>query len=155
MSLSAPINELKRKAKLLRRRTGIPHNEALACIAKEEGYSSWGLLLRDNEAQRRRSHLKPSTGYLIEALPVDEDYRNRAIEIANEAFEMVFDRIEPENPEDTRALWDAAEYVDKHHLSPDMLPIDSEYALSLIEAFMLHHVIDLANVADYDAVNDN
>lgn len=55
----------------------------------------------------------------------------------------------------TRALWDAAEYVDKHHLSPDMLPIDSEYALSLIEAFMLHHVIELANVADYDAVNDN
>ena len=61
-------------------------------------------------------------------------------------------RMEPDNPEETRALWDAAEYVDHHHLSADMLPIDSEYALSLIEAFLVHHVIDLAVQADRKAV---
>lgn len=53
-------------------------------------------------------------------------------------------RIRPDNPETTRSLWDAAKYVDHHHLSADMLPIDSEYALSLIEAFLVHYVIDLA-----------
>ena len=40
MNLSAPINELKRKAKLLRRSEGIPLNQALTCIAQEEGYTS-------------------------------------------------------------------------------------------------------------------
>ena len=39
MNLSAPINELKRKAKLLRRSEGIPLNQAQARIAKEEGYA--------------------------------------------------------------------------------------------------------------------
>ena len=57
-------------------------------------------------------------------------------------------RIEPDNPKDTRALWDAEDYVDNHHLSDDMLPIDSEYALSLIEAFLVHDVIRLAVEAD-------
>lgn len=41
INLSAPINELKRKAKLIRREEGIPLNQALARIAKEEGYASW------------------------------------------------------------------------------------------------------------------
>ena len=48
----------------------------------------------------------------------------------------------------TRELWDVDDYVDNHHLRDDMLPIDSEYALSLIEAFLVHHVIDLATEAD-------
>ena len=61
-------------------------------------------------------------------------------------------RIEPDNPRDTRALWNAEHYVDHHHLSEDMLPIDSEYALSLFEAFLLHHVVDLAVQADKKAV---
>ena len=62
-------------------------------------------------------------------------------------------RIEPDNPMGTRARWDAEDYVDNHHLSDDTLPIDSEYALSLIEAFLVYHVIDLAVQADGIAVN--
>lgn len=50
MNLSAPINELKRKAKLLRRSEGIPLNQAYSRIANEEGYANWGLLIRDYEA---------------------------------------------------------------------------------------------------------
>jgi hypothetical protein len=153
MNLSAPINELKRKAKLLRRAEGIPLNQALTRVAKEEGYASWGLLIREYEAQQPKAAVQPRTGYQITSLPVNEAYRKEAIELANSTFEMVMRRIEPDNPKDTRARWDAEDYVDNHHLSPDMLPIDSEYALSLIEAFLGHHVIGLAVEADKMAVN--
>lgn len=148
MKLSAPINELKRKAKLIRRKEDIPLNRALERIAKEEGHASWGLLIHDYEAQKPKPNALPRTGYQITSLPVDASYRREAISLANSTFEMVVRRIEPDNPRDTRALWDAEDYVDNHHLSPDMLPIDSEYALSLIEAFLVHHVIDLAVRAD-------
>lgn len=155
MNLSAPINELKRKAKLLRRAEDIPLNQALARIAKEEGYASWGLLIRDYEAQQSKPAVQPRTGYQITSLPVDDAYRKEAIELANSTFEMVMHRIEPDNPKGTRARWDAEDYVDNHHLSADMLPIDSEYALSLIEAFLVHHVIDLAVQADGMAAEEN
>ncbi len=155
MNLSAPINELKRKAKLLRRAEGIPLNQAQARIAKEEGYASWGLLIRDYEAQKPKPAVQPRTGYQITSLPVDDAYRKEAIELANSTFEMVMRRIEPDNPKDTRILWDAEDYVDNHHLSADMLPIASEYALSLIEAFLVHHVIDLAVQADGMATEEN
>lgn len=151
MNLSAPINELKRKARLLRRSEDIPLNQAYARIANEEGCASWGLLIRDYEAQKPKPNARPRTGYQITSLPVDDGYRREAIELANSTFEMVISRIGPDNPVETRRLWDAVEYVDHHHLSADMLPIDSEYALSLIEAFLVHHVINLAVQADRNA----
>ena len=148
MNLSAPINELKRKAKLIRRAEGIPLNQALARLAKEEGYASWGLLIRDYESQKPKPNVQPRTGYQITSLPVDDAYRKEAIDLANSTFEMVMRRMEPDNPKETRALWDADDYVDNHHLRADMRPSDSEYALSLIEAFMVHHVLDLVMHAD-------
>ncbi|WP_139346263.1 hypothetical protein [Pseudorhizobium flavum] len=39
-------------------------------------------------------------------------------------------------------------YVDKLLLTEDMLPIQRHYAASLIEAFLVHHVLDLAFEAD-------
>lgn len=155
MNLSAPINELKRKAKLLRRSEGIPLNQAYARIAKDEGYASWGLLIRDYEAQKPKPTVQPRTGYQITSLPVDDAYRKEAIELAESTFEMVMRRIEPDNPKQTRVLWNAENYVDNYHLSADMLPIDSEYALSLIEAFLVHHVINLAVQADGMAAEEN
>jgi replicative DNA helicase len=44
MKLSAPIFQLKHKAKKLARDTHIPLNKALNRIAKDEGFSSWSLL---------------------------------------------------------------------------------------------------------------
>lgn len=148
MDLSAPIYELKRKAKNLRRETGLPHNQALDRIAREEGYQSWSLLIRKLEDQKPKPLVRPKTGYPIESLPFSAEYRAEAIDLANSTFEMAFRRIEPNNPKKTRELWDVADYVDNHHLSDDMLPIDSEYALSLIEAFLWRHVVDLAVEAD-------
>ncbi len=43
-TLSAPVFQLKRKAKLLSRDTGITLNEALNQIAREEGFHHWSLL---------------------------------------------------------------------------------------------------------------
>jgi hypothetical protein len=70
---------------------------------------------------------------------------------ANQVFEAVLNRIEAENPERTRKLWNAEHYVDNILLTDDMLPIDRAYALSLIDAFLVHHVIDLAAQADKQA----
>jgi hypothetical protein len=47
----------------------------------------------------------------------------------------------------TRDLWDPARYVGDL-LTPDMLPISRDYALSLIDAFLVHHIIDLEVKAD-------
>lgn len=45
MALSAPIHQLKRKARLLSRAERIPLHAALDRIAAEEGYRSWSLLV--------------------------------------------------------------------------------------------------------------
>lgn len=150
MVISAPIYALKRKAKLLSRKPGVPLHEALDIVAKEQGYKSWGLLIRDHDAQKPKpdARLETAGSFQITTLPLDPAYRAQAIELADATFSRVMRRIEPDNPELTQHLWNAADYVDNHHLTPDMLPISSDYALSLIEAFMVHHVIGLAVEAD-------
>ena len=87
----------------------------------------------------------------ITALLLDQSDRAEFVEAANKVFEAVLDRIEPQNPEATRRLWSAEHYVDKLLLTDDMLPIDRAYALSLIEAFLVHHVVDLVVQADEQA----
>src|ERR1700754_1460847 len=44
MRLSAPIYQLRRKARLLSREAGIPLHEALNRIAAQEGFAGWSLL---------------------------------------------------------------------------------------------------------------
>jgi replicative DNA helicase len=44
MALSQPVHRLKRHARLLSRREGIPLHAALDQVAREEGFSSWSLL---------------------------------------------------------------------------------------------------------------
>jgi hypothetical protein len=148
MELSAPIYELKRKAKQLRREKGLRHSEALNCIAKEEGFTSWSLLIHKYEDQKPKPTTQDSVSFEVSELPLDTDFRAEAIDVANAAFERVFARIEPDNPKMTRKLWDAEKHVDEDHFSHENLPIDSEYALSLIETFMLSHVVGLATTAD-------
>ena len=45
MRLSAPVYQLKRKARLLSRTDNIPLHEALDRIAVREGFAAWSLLL--------------------------------------------------------------------------------------------------------------
>lgn len=44
MKLSAPIFQLKRRAKLMARSNSVPLNEALDQVAREEGFARWSLL---------------------------------------------------------------------------------------------------------------
>ena len=44
MKLSQPIHRLKRRARLLSRREGIPLHAALDRVAREEGFSAWSML---------------------------------------------------------------------------------------------------------------
>ena len=62
MPLSAPIHELKRKARLLSRNERIPLHAALDRIAAEEGYRSWSLLAV------RQPALLPAAGVLLPQL---------------------------------------------------------------------------------------
>lgn len=55
MKLSAPIYQLKRKAKLLARHQEIPLNKALNSIAGQEGFASWSLL-----SAKASTHLHPA-----------------------------------------------------------------------------------------------
>jgi len=89
------------------------------------------------------------------SLPTNEECREEFINEANRSFERVFKRIEPEHPEQTRKLWDAQKYIDEDVLTPDKLPIDRDYALSLVDAFMVSYVIQLAVKADEQAVKLN
>lgn len=84
----------------------------------------------------------------ISSLPLNKDDREEFIKAANQSFERVFSRIEYDNPELTRSLWDAEKYIDEDILTPDRLPIDRDYALSMIDAFMGGYVIQLAAEAD-------
>jgi replicative DNA helicase len=45
MELSQPIHRLKRRARLLSRREGIPLHAALDRVAREEGFSAWSMLV--------------------------------------------------------------------------------------------------------------
>lgn len=84
---------------------------------------------------------------VISALPLGEADRRAFIECANQSFERVLARIEPNNPETTRRLWNAEANVDST-LRVEMLPIDRDYALHLVEVFLVHHVVYLAVHAD-------
>lgn len=138
--LTKPIYVLKRRAKELSRERGIPLHEAQKLVAKQEGFASWSLLVSQPKAE--------PVSTVIESLPVSPSVRAEAIKIANFTFERAFDGIEPDNPVETRALWNAEDYVDNEWLSEDTIPIGQDYALSLIEALLVHHVIDLAVQAD-------
>ncbi|TKC04320.1 hypothetical protein [Pedobacter frigoris] len=87
----------------------------------------------------------------ITFLPLNRDDRDEFIKAANRSFERIFERIEPENPELTRALWNAEHFIDKELLSEDMLPIDRDYALSFVDSFLVGYVIQLAAQADEQA----
>lgn len=50
--LSAPVHQLKRRARLMSRRERIPLHEALDRIARAEGFRSWSLLAHRVSAQR-------------------------------------------------------------------------------------------------------
>lgn len=103
--------------------------------------------LRHAHNEPPRTAPKVDPGPQITSLPLSKGDYAEFVKTANSVFEFVMERIEPNNPEQTRKLWDAEDYVDTM-LTDHMLPISKNYALSLIDAFLVHHVIELAVEAD-------
>jgi replicative DNA helicase len=62
--LSAPLFILKRRARILARDTGIPLNEALDQIARNEGFQRWSLLAAKTARVTSNSHLPLSQNQL-------------------------------------------------------------------------------------------
>lgn len=73
MYLSAPVYHLKRKARLLSRKEGIPLHQALDQIAAQEGVGNWGLLVtrsaRQSLARKLFTRLQPGELVLLAARP--------------------------------------------------------------------------------------
>jgi hypothetical protein len=98
MRLSAPIFQLRRKAKLLAREAGIPLNQAQGRIAKAEGFQSWSLLVARYRAQSAAASNNARKSQ-ITALPLVKSDRAEFLEAATHVFEAVLDRIEAQNPQ--------------------------------------------------------
>lgn len=148
MKLSASIPTLKSQAKRKAKAEGIPLSEALNHIARREGYTSWSLLAKkaeEHEEAQRRELPK-----VITELPLTGFLRKQAISIAEEAFANALGRMEARHPRPARRSWDAEAHVDKT-LTEDMLPIDTDYAFSLFEAFIVMDAVEAAVDADADA----
>lgn len=148
MKLSTSIPNLKSQAKRKSKAEDIPLSEALNHIAQREGFNSWSLLAKKfeeyEEAQRQQL---PA---MITELPLTGFLRKEAVSIAEEAFVTALGRMEARNPRKARSHWDAEAYVDRV-LTEEMLPIETDYALSLFEAFIVTDAVDAAVAADADA----
>ncbi len=145
MKLSASIPNLKSQAKRKAKAEGIPLSEALNHIAQREGFNSWSLLAKkfeEYEVAQRQQLPK-----VITQLPLTGFLRKEAISIAEEAFANALGRMEARNPRPAMKSWDAEAYVDRT-LTEDMLPIDTGYALSLFEAFIVMDAVYAAVDAD-------
>ncbi|WP_202409462.1 hypothetical protein [Hufsiella arboris] len=104
---------------------------------------------------QKANRVTAKIGRKITALPLKGKDRDAFIETAKSAFETVMWRMEPLHPEGVRKLWNPEFYIDKVLLKDGMLPIDRDYALSLIDAVLVHHVLELAVEADELAVKLN
>ena len=91
----------------------------------------------------------------ITSLPLKGKHRGDFIEAADRVFEDIISRMQPNHPDIIRKLWNVEFYIDKVLLRLDMLPIDMEYALSMIDTFLAHDVLELVIQADKIAVNLN
>ncbi len=147
MKLSASIPNLKSQAKRKAKAERIPLSAALNQIAQAEGFKTWSLLAKkfeDHETVQRKD--LPET---IVALPLTGFLRKEALSIAEAAFATALGRMEARNPRKARSSWNAEAYVDRV-LKADMLPIETDYALSLFEAFIVMEAVEAAVQADED-----
>lgn len=90
----------------------------------------------------------------ITSLPLDVADLKEFLKVANEKFDDVLETIKARHPALVRKTWKPEDCIIKA-LKPDMLPLDRNYALSLLEDFLVRHVIELTIKADDQAVRLN
>lgn len=105
MKLSAPIYYLKRKAKLLSRKEGIPLHQALDRVALQEGYNDWSFLAAQHSksapARTLFARLEPGDLMLLGARP-GQGKTLMSLELAVEAMKA-----------GNRAIFFTLEYTEK------------------------------------------
>lgn len=131
-----------------------------AVFADVDGHQSYGYDYRlakgektSFENQKSKPMEKKNT-VKITTLPLAGKDHKEFIEVANIKFEVTLQSIEHEHPELVRELWNPEQYIEEV-IKPDMLPIDRDYALSLVEAFLIHKVIELATEVDEEGLTVN
>ena len=71
--------------------------------------------------ERPQETIKTVSDVQITSLPLSKDDRIEFVDTANSVFESVMRRMEPRNPELTRKLWKAEDYIDNGLLTEDTL----------------------------------
>lgn len=123
-------------------------------FADVEGHQTDGYDYRLSKSEKftdeepKIEKVKMKTSKQITVLPLTGALRAKFIKTANSVFESDLERVEVENPDEVRKLWDPEKYIDEILLKPDMLPIGQDYALSLVGAFLVHHILALLNDDD-------
>lgn len=100
-----------------------------------------------NKNKKSQLASKPKEDIQIISLPLSELDRVEFIEKANRVFEAILWRIIPRNPGKILKLWNAENYID-NMLAKEMFPISRNYALSLIDISLVHHVLGLVLQTD-------
>lgn len=129
-----------------------------AVFADIDGHQSGGndyRLAKREKPSIKNQKIKPlekKSTVKIATLPLVGKDHKEFIETANRKFEDTLQSIEHTHPELVRMLWNPEQYIEEV-IQLDMLPIDRDYALSLVEAFLIHKVIGLAAEADMEGIN--
>lgn len=139
-----PVQHWKKYISDIEHSFGINFDDEARLSAFKQDYE---VAFGENKNKKSQLASKPKEDIQILSLPLSEQDRAEFIESAIRVFETVLWRIIPRNPGITLKLWSAEDYVD-NLLATEMLPISKNYALSLIDAFMVHHVLGLAKQAD-------
>lgn len=84
----------------------------------------------------------------ITQLPVTDQLRVEFLSLANRTIVRVLERMEYPNPRAILDVWNPDTFVDGWLLQEHMLPIEQDYALSLVEAFMIHHALELLEIVE-------
>lgn len=146
-----PVEHWKKYISAIGRDNGIILDaETKLEIFKHDYEVTFGSLVKNESVIDNKQERKvpiPDGDKQITSLPLSMDDRSEFIEIANSVFKTVLLRMMPRNPGLVRKLWNAEGYVD-NMLTEDMLPISRDYAASLIDTFLVHHVAGLITQVD-------
>lgn len=120
-------------------------------LSKGEELSNENQSIKHKKTQTRK---KNKAMVQISTLPLLKTDLKEFIAVANWKFEELMQTMEPNFPDLVHKLWNPEKYIDEV-FEQSGLPIDRDYAFSLVESFLVHHFITLSIEADEQGVKLN